>query len=158
MADGGRSYIREIVVAVAIALLAGGSAPWWISALFDNDDDSESQTAEPPEATRANTGGLPDLPDLGECSKPSISLSRGAGPSGTRVTVSGRGFAADTEVELNFHTEALPPSRTGSEGTFSQEVVIPGSFDAFAPQQFQIRALSKGPICSDDAPFQLTRS
>jgi hypothetical protein len=105
-----------------------------------------------------------DLPDFsngssggGPCANASISLSRGSGPSGTGVTVSGSGFSADESVELRFHTEALPPSRVSADGKFSVQIAIPGTFDTFAPMQFEIRATSRPSLCSGSAPFQLTK-
>ena len=90
------------------------------------------------------------------CDPAEISLSRGRGPSGTMVTVSGSGFAADREVDLRFHTFRLPPAGPGADGTFQVDVRIPGDLDAFAPQQFDIIASGPGVGCSDSAPFQLT--
>lgn len=146
MAEQRRSYVKEIVVAVVIALLAGGSAPWWWAALFDN---SPQPPPNGPTGNGIHTGGLP-------CEDPSISLSRGTGPSGTQVVVRGSGFPADEAVDVRFSTEALPPARTDTDGTFKVEVVVPGTFDAFAPQQFEIVATTTPTVCFDSAPFQLT--
>jgi hypothetical protein len=139
-----RSYVKEILVALVVAIVAGGSAPWWWSAIFDSKPAESSKQQE-------------EIKDFRPCRDPSLSLSRGSGPSGTHVTVRGRGYPSDEEVDVRFHTEALPPARTSDEGEFSDDVVIPGTFDAFAPQQFEIRAVTRPTICSDAAPFQLTK-
>jgi hypothetical protein len=91
----------------------------------------------------------------GFCSDPQVSLSAGAGPSGTEVNVTGSGFPADEDVELRFHTELLTPTRTDDSGHFEVTIRVPGSFDAFAPQQFEINA--RAAACSIQSPFQLTR-
>ena len=83
----------------------------------------------------------------------SLSLSRGRGPSGSIVRVSGAGFPPNEEVELLFHTEFLPSARTDSSGAFRARITIPGTFDAFAGQQFQIFAAT--PTCGDRAQFFL---
>ena len=90
------------------------------------------------------------------CVDASISLSRGAGPSGTEVVVRGRGFPSDEAVKIRFHTEELLPSRTDASGAFEVEVVIPGTFDPFAPQQFTLSAVTTATVCSASVPFQLT--
>jgi hypothetical protein len=90
------------------------------------------------------------------CADASISLSRGSGPSGTEVVVTGRGFPSDEAVRLRFHTEELLPSRTDAGGDFEVTVVIPGTFDPFAPQQFTVSALTTPTVCSASVPFQLT--
>jgi hypothetical protein len=146
MANGQKSYVKEIVAAVVIAVLAGGSAPWWWSALVG--DGSQQPSGNGP-IDNGPGDGFP-------CEDPSISLSRGSGPSGTEVVVRGRGFPSDESVEVRFHTEDLPPARTDPEGNFEVNVVIPGTFDAFAPQQFSLGATTKPTICSDTAPFDLT--
>jgi hypothetical protein len=90
------------------------------------------------------------------CDDASISLSRGSGPSGTEVVVSGGGFPSDEAVRLRFHTEELLPSRTDAGGAFEVEVVIPGTFDPFAPQQFTLSAVTSPTVCAGSAPFELT--
>lgn len=147
MAEERTSYFKQIVAAIVIALVAGGTAPWWWTALFDDSGGSNSN--------HQGNGTIPDGPVF-ECQDPSISLSRGSGPSGTHVVVRGSGFPSDEAVEVRFHTEALPPARTDGEGSFEDEVVIPGTFDAFAPQQFEISATTKPTVCSDSTPFALT--
>jgi hypothetical protein len=89
------------------------------------------------------------------CADPQLSLSTGSGPSGTSVTVAGSGFPSARSVELRFHTEQLAPARTDEAGDFRVDVRIPGTFDPFAPQQFEITAVTLG--CHDSVPFQLQR-
>jgi hypothetical protein len=146
VAEGRRSYVKEIVVAVVIALLAGGTAPWWWTSIFDNSPQPASNDQE------GNGFILDGLP----CKDPSVSLSRGSGPSGTHTVVRGSGFPSDEAVDVRFATETLPPARTDLEGAFEVEVVVPGTFDAFAPKQFEITATTKPTICFDSAPFLLT--
>jgi hypothetical protein len=99
----------------------------------------------------------PNGPDadfhFGICDDPRLSLSDGSGPSGTQIVVSGSGFPGDRNVELRFHTEALAPARTDDEGSFEADVRIPGTYDPFAPRQFDIVATAN--VCSQRAPFQL---
>jgi hypothetical protein len=93
----------------------------------------------------------------GTCSGPKISLSKGKGPSGTKVTITGRGFPSNADVETRFHTEAMAPASSDENGAFESRVVIPGSLDPFAPQQFEISATTTSPaVCSARAPFRLT--
>jgi hypothetical protein len=140
------SYVKEIIIAVVIALVAGGTAPWWWTALFGD-------SGPPTEGPSISTSGQ-QVP----CRDASISLSSGEGPSGSHVIVRGTGFPSDEAVEVRFHTEQLPPARTDAEGSFKDDVIIPGTLDAFAPQQFEITATTKPTICSDSNPFLLTTS
>lgn len=90
------------------------------------------------------------------CDDPTLSLSKGSGPAGTVVSVRGGGFPGDERVELRFHTEALVPARTDAEGTFLVDITVPGTFDAFAPSQFEISATTRPTICTSGATFRLT--
>jgi hypothetical protein len=137
------SHLKQIITGVVVALLVGGTAPWWWTELFGN---GQSEPNGPP----ANGNSLP-------CSDPSISLSRGTGPSGMELAVRGSGFPSDEAVELRFHTEALLPSRTQTDGTFAVDIVVPGTFDVFAPTQFEITATTTPTVCSDSAAFELTQ-
>ncbi len=93
----------------------------------------------------------------GPCVNPKISLSKGKGSSGTKVTITGTGFPSLADVTTRFHTEAMAPARSDEKGTFEGKVVIPGSFDPFAPQQFDIVASTTSPtVCNASTPFQLT--
>jgi hypothetical protein len=145
MGDERNSFVKQVVAAVVIALLVGGTAPWWWSAISGDND----------EPTNGRNGSIIDGPTH-RCGDPTMSLSRGSGPSGTLVVVRGTGFPPDERVELRFHTELLPPARTDNEGSFEDEVVVPGTFDAFAGQQFMISATTKPTICTATAPFALT--
>jgi hypothetical protein len=137
------SHLKEIITAVVVALLVGGTAPWWWTGLFAN---GQTEPSGPP----ANGNSLP-------CSDLSISLSRGSGPSGTEVTVRGSGFPSDEAVEMRFHTETLLPSRTQTDGTFGVDIVVPGTFDVFAPIQIEIRATTTPTVCFASAAFELTQ-
>jgi hypothetical protein len=97
---------------------------------------------------------LPGLP-LDGATSVSIGLSVGRGPSGTEVTVTGHGFAVNEVVEIRFHTEQIGTAQVDGAGTFSQNVRVPGSFDVFAPQQFDIVATGNSSARSARAPFQL---
>ena len=96
-------------------------------------------------------------PSIRQCGEPSLSLSKGSGPSGTRITVKGSGFPSHESVELRFHTEEMLPERTDSSGQFSASVTIPGTFDFAAPFQFYIQALTSPSGCSGTTPFRLTK-
>lgn len=133
-------HLKQILAGVVVALLVGGSAPWWWTEIFGNGSDN------------GPNGGTSS-----HCDDPAVSLSRGAGPSGTEVVVRGSGYPADEAVEVRFHTEALPPARTSTDGTFEVDIVVPGTFDPFAPKQFEIRATTTPTVCFDSAPFELTR-
>jgi hypothetical protein len=118
----------------------------------------ESGSPRPvPSASEAEPGGVEEMVEelAGTCD-PVLSLSRGSGPSGTEVTVSGTGFPAGARVETRFHTEDMTPSETDAAGEFELTVVIPGTFDPFAPQQFSIGASTRTRVCFADTPFQLT--
>ena len=99
-------------------------------------------------------GGTVGMDNLGgPCDDPQLSLSDGSGPSGTEVVVRGSGFPGREDVDLRFHTESLTPARTDDGGNFEVNVRIPGSFDPFAPQQFDI--VASADACSDNIAFQL---
>ena len=91
------------------------------------------------------------------CTDATPSLSKGTGPSGTQVTVTGSGFPGDRDVDLRFHTEAMAPAHSDAEGHFKAHVTIPGTFDFAAPAQFDIVATTAGGGCFASRPFQLTR-
>ena len=152
-----RSYLKEILVAVVVALAAGGSAPWWVSAITDRPPKESARPGAPSDTIGELADTTGDAPDARPCTDPSVSLSRGSGPSGTQVKISGSGFPSDERVDIRFHTEALPPARTEADGRFSVDAVIPGTFDVFAPQTFEIRATTKPTICNESAPFRLTK-
>lgn len=86
---------------------------------------------------------------------PTLGLSTGRGPSGTLVAVTGNGYCPDAVLEIRFHTRAIGEARTDGDGEFSVEVTIPGTFDAFAPAQFDIIA-SSAAGGSARVPFELT--
>lgn len=139
--SGSRGGLGEHPIAVAVGLLA--SIVTILGFLLQLDVLSWPQL-------QGGGGGSP-------CSNPAISLSHGSGPSGSAVTVTGKGFPNDEKVSLRFHTEELTPARTSSAGEFSVGVRIPGTFDAFAPQQFSITAVTTPTVCSDEASYRLTR-
>lgn len=103
-------------------------------------------------------GVLPPKPPHPQtaCRDPAISLSRGSGPSGTKVTVRGTGFPSDAPVELRYHTETLEPARTDPSGGFSAKVTIPGLMDPFAPIQVTISATTIREVCQARAVYKLT--
>ena len=148
MADGRTSYTKQVIAGIVIALAAGGSAPWWLSALLNHNDGTGG----------GGGGGGGHVVENQTCGNASISLSQGSGPSGTQIVITGTGFPSNEAVDVIFSTEALAPARTDDQGGFRDEVVVPGTFDAFAPQQFSITATTKPTVCFDDAPFQLTSS
>ena len=92
----------------------------------------------------------------GSCHDPHLSLSQGSGPSGTKVTVTGTGFPGSEHIEVSLHTEAMAPALSDGNGAFSDDVVIPGTLDTFAPMQFDIVAASTSG-CSAHTPFGLER-
>jgi hypothetical protein len=71
------------------------------------------------------------------------------------VAVTGNGYCPDALLEIRFHTRAIGEARTDGDGEFSVEVTIPGTFDAFAPAQFDIIA-SSAAGGSARVPFELT--
>lgn len=153
-----RQHIGRAILGTlaAIATILGSLLQFGvIDSPFEEPPDEESNGSE---GSGSSSGGS-DQPGGGSaptfCDGEQLSLSQGRGPSGTEVTVSGSGFAPDEDVDLRFHTETLTPSRTDGTGAFEVVVTIPGSFDAFAPGQFDIHA-STNPACRDSVPFQLT--
>jgi hypothetical protein len=99
---------------------------------------------------------IPHLPGRQVGGNPSISISKGEGPSGTPIQVTGSGFAAQEGIEVRFHTEIIATGQTGDDGRFSLNARIPGSFDVFAPQQFEITAVGLSSARSARVPFKLT--
>jgi len=100
---------------------------------------------------------LPVVPGKPTAGEASLSISRGTGPSGTEIRVSGRGFGGQELVEISFHTELIATARTDDDGIFRRVPArIPGSFDVFAPVQFDIRATGRSTVRSARVPFLLT--
>jgi hypothetical protein len=94
----------------------------------------------------------------GVTSTPTLSTSRGSGPSGTVIMLSGAGFSGGEVVDIRFQTEAIATAQADTSGAFSGvQARIPGSFDAFAPQQFEIVAVGRSSARSAQVPFTLTR-
>jgi IPT/TIG domain-containing protein len=87
----------------------------------------------------------------------SISLSRGTGPSGTEITVSGRNFTPGEEVTVRFATTEMGRAIADSAGGFALNVRIPGNQDPFAPKQVSIVATGQQSAKFADAPFDLTK-
>jgi hypothetical protein len=101
--------------------------------------------------------GLPGAPlSCDPRVNPTLSLSTGAGPSGTEVTVTGSDFCAGETVTIRFHTEQIATARADDDGRFGTPARVPGSFDAFAPQQFHIVATGEESLRSARVPFRLT--
>ena len=86
-----------------------------------------------------------------------INLSVGSGRSGTPVTVTGQNFAPGEEVTIRFQVDEVGSAIVDSGGRFSTRIRIPGSYDVFAPKQFDISADGKTSIKHASRPFQLTR-
>jgi hypothetical protein len=87
----------------------------------------------------------------------SLSISHGSGPSGTNVKLSGHGFGSNETVDIFFHTEPIATARADGSGDFSDvRARIPGSFDVFAPQTFEIQAIGRSSEKSAMVPFRLT--
>jgi len=93
----------------------------------------------------------------GVTSTPTLSISRGSGPSGTQIALSGSGFEGGEVITIRFHTETIATAQADSRGAFSEvQARIPGSFDVFAPQQFEIVAVGQSSSRSAQVPFMLT--
>jgi len=99
---------------------------------------------------------VPFLPGKSVAATASLSLSTGQGPSGTLVTVSGTGFGAGEKVTIRFHVEPVGDALADGSGAFSAAVKVPGSYDAFAPQQFEFIASGDASARSATVPFRLT--
>ena len=84
-----------------------------------------------------------------------ISLSKGQGPSGSAIVVSGTGYAAGEQISILVHTETIALARADSAGAFEVNAKIPGTFDAFGTQQMSITALGTSSARHARAPFQL---
>ncbi len=84
-----------------------------------------------------------------------IALSLGEGKSGTPFVVTGRDFEADELVEISFHTQSVAIAQTDSAGAFTVNATVPGTFDAFGGQQFDIVAVGRSSVKSARAPFKL---
>ena len=151
--DGEHPLIRGIFVVAAVAGIVGVMAQLHIPP-FNGGTPTPAPTSTP--GPTFAPGPTPTSPGPFGCAAPTLSLSKGSGPSGTHVVVSGSGFPANEPVEMRFHTELLPPSQTGPDGTFQVEIVVPGTFDSFVGQQFTISAVTSPSICHKEAPFKLT--
>ncbi|HEX6681446.1 MAG TPA: IPT/TIG domain-containing protein [Candidatus Limnocylindrales bacterium] len=57
--------------------------------------------------------------------RPNIEISPKSGPPGSRVTVTGTGFPANAEVEIQFHLDSVGETRSDANGAFSITVRIP---------------------------------
>lgn len=86
-----------------------------------------------------------------------ISLSKGTGPSGTQITVSGRNFTPGEEVRVRFATTEMGRAVADAQGQFTLGVRIPGNQDPFAPIQVHIVATGLQSVKSADAVFTLTK-
>ncbi len=84
-----------------------------------------------------------------------ISLSKGQGPSGSTLVVSGSGYSAGEQISILFHTETIALARADSAGTFEATAKVPGTFDAFGTQQLTITAVGNSSARHARAPFQL---
>jgi len=97
---------------------------------------------------------IPGLP--GRDVAAAISLSKGQGRSGTQLTVSGTGFSGGEIVDVRFHTEKIGEAQVGDDGSFSTDVTIPGSFDAFGGgHNYDISATGRESIKHASQPFKL---
>jgi hypothetical protein len=101
---------------------------------------------------RLLTGG--EGPNTGAAA---ISLSKGTGPSGTQITVSGQNFTPGEEVRVRFAATDMGRTVADSRGMFTLNVRIPGNQDAFAPKQVNIVATGLQSAKSADASFALTK-
>jgi hypothetical protein len=107
-------------------------------------------------ATQLGAFGNARVPFLpGAAKDPSISLSVGQGPSNTEVTITGHDFASEEQVTLRFHADELGTAQADDAGNFSQVVRVPGSYDAFAPRNFTIRASGNSRGKTATAEFKL---
>jgi hypothetical protein len=101
---------------------------------------------------------IPGLPGADVAQAASLSISRGSGPSGTIVTLRGSGFEPGETVQLRFHTDEIATAHVGRHGGFrGVHARIPGSFDVFAPMQFEIVASGTSSAKSAEVPFELTQ-
>ena len=141
---------------VVVGLLAGLAAIIGLVVQLWPDGDGDSRGGGNGDSEESPITPITTTDDFARCVEPALSLSVGSGPSGTEVVVSGTGFPDDQAVDLRFHVEPLPPSRTDTEGSFQVAVTIPGSLDAFAPSTFQINASTSPTVCFADATFELT--
>ncbi len=71
---------------------------------------------------------------------PAIALSPSAGPEGTRVSISGSGFPADTQLSIRFGLPATgldameyATAATDATGAFQTEFIMPGKWSDGAP-------------------------
>ena len=86
-----------------------------------------------------------------------ITLSPTKGPSGTKVTVTGRGFQAGESVQVYFHASPLEIVRADTGGAFTAVVTIPKTYDFSAPQKFSVSAVGKSSVHRGEALFELTK-
>lgn len=86
--------------------------------------------------------------------EPKLELSKGSGPPGTRLRVTGSGFQAGETVRIEFHTETMKDVQANTEGVFREiPVEIPADW-AFTGQ-FDITAEGLQSIRDASQPFRV---
>lgn len=84
-----------------------------------------------------------------------ITLSRTSGPPGTALTISGSGFAAGEQVEIEFHATSLRKVRADAGGSFSSiDIQVPSDWKFKG--QFDIRASGGTCLNTVSEAFQVT--
>jgi hypothetical protein len=84
-----------------------------------------------------------------------IFLNRDSGPAGTRVRVSGQGFALGEEVVIRFHTETVAHTAADEQGGFA-EVSVRVPTDWRFTGQFAFVATGESSIKSASREFRVT--
>ena len=106
-----------VIAAIGVAVLAGGG-----------DDDDQVVTQEPTTSVATVTTRPPvrvttTLPVLQIATK--ITLTPTSGRAGTSVTVSGTGFAANEQVNVEFNGERVARADADSRGAFTVKFTVP---------------------------------
>jgi hypothetical protein len=158
---GGRR--RAAVVALAVVVIAGLVVAG-VRFLGGDSDDGDAVPVTPvqvttpltvPSTTTTTLARVTTTTTSVRLGESSITLSRGSGPAGTSVTVSGRGFDAGETVEVMFHVTSMGSAVANASGAFTGVVIkVPvGSLKGFP---YLITATGKRSAKSARAPFNVT--
>ncbi|HVF75675.1 MAG TPA: hypothetical protein VM938_11555 [Acidimicrobiales bacterium] len=97
------------------------------------------------------------FPSIPVGTRTSLFSNRDSGPGGTRVVLSGEGFAPNEKVTFRLHVQEIGRTTANAEGRFSNVTVsIPTTYSKFAPQQFDLVADGESPANHATTPFTVT--
>ena len=133
-----------------VVLFVVGAAFLGLALLTREDSSTQSRPQQP-------ALDLPAIPGFDEPAgeEPKLELSKKSGSAGTRLRVTGSGFAPGETIEIAFHTETMKEVQADTRGVF-REVLVQVPTDWDFDGQFDIRATGKTSIKSVRAQFRVT--